>query len=245
MLGAVGDAGDERDGRGVTDESRGAAEARDRLFQAQARALGEATRYRIFRYVVEVREPVGVAAITAHVGINHNSVRQHLAKLCSAGLLVEDVARSGGPGRPALTYRPAPLATALSGAPSPYEALAVMLVEILNGGEPEEVGRAAGRLAVAGAGAGDDALDVIESEMARQGFDPVRQESGTAVELVAARCPFEAAAVLNREVVCQLHRGLTRGMVEALGRDVLHIGLVAGDPRTAGCRVQLERVPSR
>ena len=220
-----------------------AAEDRDRLFQAQARALGEASRYRIFRYVVEAGGPVGVAAITAHVGINHNSVRQHLAKLCSAGLLVEDIARSGGPGRPALTYRPAPLTTALSGAPSPYEALAVLLVEILNGGDPGEVGRAAGRRAVAGAAEGADALDVIETELGRQGFHPVRQESGTAVELVAARCPFETAAVLNAGVVCELHRGMTQGMVEALGRDVLHVGLLPGEPRTAGCRLQLERIP--
>jgi predicted ArsR family transcriptional regulator len=225
------------------DEQPSAEEARDRLLQTQARALGEATRYRIFRYVIEAGEPVGVAAITAHVGINHNSVRQHLAKLCAAGLLVEDIARSGGPGRPALTYRPAPLTTALSGAQSPYEALAVLLVEILNGGEPEEVGRAAGRRAVAGVGAGADALDVIEAEMVRQGFHPVRQDSGATVELVAARCPFVAAAELNADVVCRLHRGMTEGMVEALGRDVLHIGLLASDPRTAGCRVQLERVP--
>lgn len=220
-----------------------AADDRDRLFQAQARALGEATRYRIFRYVVEAGGPVGVAAITAHVGINHNSVRQHLAKLCSAGLLVEDIARSGGPGRPALTYRPAPLTTALSGAPSPYEALAVLLVEILNGGDPGEVGRAAGRRAVAGAGAGTDAVDVIESELSRQGFQPLRRESGTAVELVAERCPFVTAAVLNAGVVCELHRGMTEGMVEALGRDVLHVGLLPSEPRTAGCRLQLERIP--
>ena len=233
------------DDRGGTDESPSAAEARDRRFQAQARALGEATRYRIFRYVVEASGPVGVAAITAHVGINHNSVRQHLAKLCSAGLVVEEIARSGSPGRPALTYRPAPLTTAFSGGPSPYEALAVLLVQIVNGGDPGEVGRAAGRRAVAGIDAGADALDVIESELARQGFHPVRQESGTAVELVAARCPFETAAVLNADVVCELHRGITLGMVEALGRDVLHIGLLPGEPRTAGCRLQLERVPPR
>lgn len=239
----MGDAGAGQDAREVTEESFTAAEARDRRFQAQARALGEATRYRIFRYVVDAGGPVGVAAITAHVGINHNSVRQHLAKLCSAGLLSQDIARSGGPGRPALTYRPAPLTTALSGDPSPYEALAVLLVEILNGGDPGEVGRAAGRRAVAGAGADAGALEVLESELARQGFRPVRHESGTAVELVATRCPFETAAVLNAGVVCGLHRGMTEGMVEALGRDVLHVGLLPGPPRTAGCRLQLERIP--
>lgn len=221
----------------------GDAEEHDRLFQAQARALGEATRYRIFRYVVEAGRAVGVAEITDHVGINHNSVRQHLSKLCAADLLVEELVRSGGRGRPALQYRAAPRTVALSGTPSPYEDLAVLLLEILDGGDPLEVGRAAGRRAVTGAAEESDAVDVLESVMARQGFQPVRDAAGAGVELVAARCPFASAAALNAEVVCQLHLGLSQGMVEALGRDILHIGLVANDPRTAGCRVQLMRQP--
>lgn len=213
----------------------------DRLFQAQARALGEATRYRIFRFVIEAGRPVGVAEITDYVGINHNSVRQHLAKLCGAELLVEELVRSGGRGRPALQYRPSPRTVALSGAPSPYEDLAVLLLEVLDGRDPLEVGRAAGRRAVAGAAVEADAVDVLELAMARQGFQPVREGSGAGVDLVAARCPFATAAALDAEVVCQLHLGLSQGMVEALGRDVLHVGLVPYDPLTAGCRVQLQR----
>lgn len=83
-------------------------EERHRILQRQARALGDPTRYRIFRYVAESPEPVGVAAITAHLGLNHNGIRQHLAKLCNADLLIEEFAPPGGPGRPALQYRLAP-----------------------------------------------------------------------------------------------------------------------------------------
>jgi predicted ArsR family transcriptional regulator len=78
-----------------------------RLLQRQARALGDPTRYRIFRYVAEATEPVSVAEITAHVDLHHNGVRQHLAKLCDAGLLLEETVR-GGPGRPSLRYRLGP-----------------------------------------------------------------------------------------------------------------------------------------
>ena len=77
------------------------------VLQRQARALGDPTRYRIFRYVAEAPEPVGVAQITAHVELHHNGVRQHLAKLCDAGLLLEETVRSG-PGRPSLRYRLGP-----------------------------------------------------------------------------------------------------------------------------------------
>jgi predicted ArsR family transcriptional regulator len=76
-----------------------------RVLQRQARALGEPTRYRIFRYVAEAGRPVSVAEITAHVALHHNGVRQHLAKLCDADLLTEEFTGGGGPGRPALQYR--------------------------------------------------------------------------------------------------------------------------------------------
>src|SRR5438046_3111053 len=96
-----------RIGTGVGPEGNGEVveEDRHRVLQRQARALGDPSRYRIFRYVAEAAKPVGVAAITAHVGLNHNGTRQHLAKLCDAGLLIEEFAAPGGPGRPALQYR--------------------------------------------------------------------------------------------------------------------------------------------
>lgn len=79
-----------------------------RVLQRQARALGDPTRYRIFRYVAEAGAPQGVAAITAQLGLNHNGIRQHLAKLCDAGLLVEEFAAPDGRGRPSLRYRLSP-----------------------------------------------------------------------------------------------------------------------------------------
>jgi predicted ArsR family transcriptional regulator len=100
-------------GEGGVPEGKGAVaeEDRHRVLQRQARALGDPSRYRIFRYVAEALQPVGVAAITAHVGLNHNGTRQHLAKLCDAGLLIEEFAAPVGPGRPALQYRLAPEAS--------------------------------------------------------------------------------------------------------------------------------------
>jgi DNA-binding transcriptional ArsR family regulator len=59
--------------------------------QEQARALGDPTRYAIFRYVADApaASPAGIAELTEHLGLNHNAIRQHLAKLCDAGLVVE------------------------------------------------------------------------------------------------------------------------------------------------------------
>jgi len=59
--------------------------------QEQAR-LGDPTRHRIFRYVADAGRPVGVAELTARFELNHNAIRQHLAKLVDAGLVTEATA---------------------------------------------------------------------------------------------------------------------------------------------------------
>ena len=53
--------------------------------QEQARALGDPTRHGIFRYVADAQRPVDIAELTDYFGVNHNAIRQHLAKLVSAG----------------------------------------------------------------------------------------------------------------------------------------------------------------
>ena len=72
--------------------------------QQQARALGDPTRHEVFRYLVDAARPVDVPELTEHFGLNHNAIRQHLAKLVDADLVVEETAPSTGRGRPRLRY---------------------------------------------------------------------------------------------------------------------------------------------
>ena len=213
-----------------------------RTRQRQARALGDPTRYEIFRLVAE-SGPLGVAPITARLGLNHNAIRQHLTKLCEAGLLVEEVARQGGPGRPPLQYRLAPSVVGSWGTPAPYEDLSLLLLELLDGdASPYEVGFAAGQRAVASASPDAPPIDVIEDDLARRGFEPARRRDGDAVELALRRCPFESAAAANPDVVCELHRGIAQGVIDALGDDVELVGLLVRDPSHRDCRLRV-RVP--
>lgn len=124
--------------------------------QQQARALGDPTRHAIFRYVADAAAPVGIAELTAHFSFNHNAIRQHLAKLAAAQLVVETKVQSGGPGRPRLVYVIDPAAENRWGAIGPYERLSLLLAEIIRTGEtPVEVGRRAGRTAAGAAVAGE------------------------------------------------------------------------------------------
>ena len=216
-------------------------EERQSRAQRQAKALGDPTRHAIFRIVSDSPGPVDVATLTARFELNHNAIRQHLAKLCAAGLVVEEVGPSTGRGRPRLQYRPS-LATGDDwGIPSPYEHLSVMLVEALRSGRsPREVGAEAGRQLAATLPDTDDPVESLEVLAARRGFDPRRVERRESVDLVLQHCPFQVTATTAPDIVCQLHLGLAEGIAEASGGTVEVTELIARDPRRAGCRLKLK-----
>jgi predicted ArsR family transcriptional regulator len=216
------------------------------LIQRQARALGDPTRYQIFRYVAEAKAPVRVSTLVEHFQFNHNAIRQHLAKLTDALLFVEEVAPSSPAGRRPLQYRLAPTAMGSWGAPGPYELLSVLLLRLAGGGTPVEAGAEAGRSLAGAYGPDADPLAALEAEMASRGFEPrwvADPEAGEVVELVLDRCPFLAAASANPEVVCEIHRGLAEGLLEGMKADTHVLKLVAHRPEKAGCRLLIEPVP--
>ena len=207
--------------------------------QQQARALGDPTRHAIFRHIAEADGPVGIAELTARRGLNHNAVRQHVAKLVDAGLVVETTARRAGPGRPRLVYAVDPAAESRWGVSGPYERLSLLLAEIIRSGDaPLEVGRrAAHRHPVSTASAEAAVADVVAA-MAREGFDPEIRQGDGGVEVVLRRCPFASTALVDPGTVCALHLGLAEGLVQ--GGPIAVGELIARDPRSAHCRLLLE-----
>ena len=205
--------------------------------QAQARALGDPTRHRVFAFVAEAPGPVDVAGLTEQFGLDHNAIRQHLAKLVDAHLVVEDTAPSTGRGRPRLVYRLDPTAESRWGVAGPYERLSLWLAEMVRTGDaPVEVGRRVGRRQSPDTEAGGDPLTNLVEEMARHGFDPtVRQRGGTA-DITLRCCPFESTALADPDTVCALHLGIAHGIAERTGG--LRVDeLIPKDPRRAGCRL--------
>ena len=211
--------------------------------QEQARALGDPTRHAVFAYVADAPGPVGVAELTEHVGLNHNAVRQHLAKLVAADLLVETHAPPHGRGRPPLRYEVHPAADGRWTDDGPYERLAAWLAEAVRTGDaPIEVGRREGRRRLAtGPDGGDegDRVGRLTREMGRLGFEPeVTDGDDGARTIILAHCPFAATARLDPGTVCGLHLGMAEGLAEAIGGLEVH-GLELADPDAAGCRLQV------
>lgn len=214
------------------------------MLQLQARALGDPTRHGIFRHLVDAARPVDIAELTETFGFNHNAIRQHLAKLLAAGLVVESKAVRTGPGRPRLVYTVAPAAESRWGTVGPYERLAVLLAEIIRTGDtPVEVGRRAGRQFSVAAGPAEASVTDIAAVMASQGFEPEVRTRGRKVDVVLHSCPFESAVLTDRDTVCDLHLGLAEGLAEGTDQVVMD-ELIAKDPRRAGCRIRMHVDPT-
>lgn len=206
--------------------------------QEQARALGDPTRHDIFRYLVDAAEHVDVAELTAHFELNHNAIRQHLAKLVDTELVIESTGPPTGRGRPRLRYEVNPTTDSRWGATGPYERLSMLLTEIVRTGETAvEVGRRAGARMPQGADFDADPVHAFAEQMARQGFDPTVGRRGDRVAVTLETCPFVSAVLTDRDVVCDLHLGLAQGVAEALGGLTVE-ELVAKDPRRARCRLR-------
>lgn len=219
--------------------------ADDVNIQEQAKALGDPTRHRIFRFIADADRPVDVAELTSHLGLNHNAIRQHLAKLVTAGLITQDTSSSGTPGRPRLIYRINPTAQGRWGLVGPYQHLSRLLVDMIaTGSTAEEAGHRGGRaLSIRPPGTPEDRIAVLQETIARGGFDPRVRPRGDTVEYILANCPFADAAAADPDTVCGLHLGLARGLADQLdGVTVDH--LVRRDPHRAGCRLRFHLSPT-
>jgi predicted ArsR family transcriptional regulator len=209
--------------------------------QIEARALGDPTRHRLFRYIADAPRPVGVRELTDHVQLNHNAVRQHLAVLKDAGLVTEEVEDRDRAGRPRLLYRLHPGVAGSWGTPGPYAWLASLLSDaIRRKQDPRQVGRQDGHRRAAEVAGTGDRVDLLEAEIARRGFRPTRVERGRRVEFVLGCCPFAEVASFDPGTVCQLHLGMAEGLTEGLGGLAVE-RLLPKDPRRAGCRLTLQR----
>ena len=93
-------------------------------------ALGDATRFAIYKHVVGLPDPVSAAEAAAVFGLHRTVARSHLEKLAQADLLVIGTRRNPRGGRPAKVYSPSGARLDIQLPPRRYEALAGMLARL-------------------------------------------------------------------------------------------------------------------
>jgi predicted ArsR family transcriptional regulator len=101
-----------------------------------------------------------------------------------------------------------------------------------------ETGREIGRELAPESGAGA-AEEKMHATLASLGFQPRRAVDGQELTYTLCNCPYRDAVRENQAVVCALHRGLTRGLLDAIAPATKLTGFVPRDPYEAGCLIEL------
>lgn len=175
--------------------------------------------------------PLDAATIAAQVNLHVTTARFHLEQLERAGLIRRRLERAGTRGRPRVLFEESPSARTENAQRELSGALAAALAEDDDGGRERAI-RAGEQwsseytaevAATAERGGQPVGVGPLIRILDRLGFDPQTRPDSRAIDLHS--CPFRDAARQNPSVVCSVHLGLIRGVVEALGQDADESGL--------------------
>jgi predicted ArsR family transcriptional regulator len=162
----------------------------------------------------------------------------------AAGLVRRERARQPR-GRPRDSWSIAPDALPGGEPPDAYRRLARWLAQSISHRparlrEIERTGRGLAReLPLDGTGSGQQ--EAMGRTLTALGFAPQR-ERGDAGRVVfrLGNCPYRDVVRENQAVVCTLHRGLTRGLLDRLEPAARLTNFVPEDPDRAGCLIEVE-----
>ena len=212
-----------------------------RPLQHQAQALGDPSRFAIFEHIAASATPVGVAELTELMGFNH--IRQHLGKLLDADLITESTEKRPTRGRPRLTYQARTDAfDRFQNRPGgSYQRLAAMLLDLATSDDSaHEVGRRSSAcnetpIPLSAESTKDEIVAALANRLELDGFSPSIEGS----TITLGRCPFADLAAVQPDIVCELHRGLIDGCLDAVPGSAAAV-LVPKPPRRAGCTVFID-----
>lgn len=206
-------------------------------------ALAQDTRARLFSLLGELRRPASTEELAATLGLHPNGVRVHLERLRDAGLVTRERERRPR-GRPRDTWAISPDAQPGGDPPSAYRDLGRWLVRALvNGKAPVRNAEATGRQIGRELASGDSEAPLeqrFRSALVALGFQPHGElVSQKRLTYHLGNCPYRDAVAERPQVVCGLHRGITRGLLDAIDPQTKLAGFVPHDPYAAGCLIHL------
>lgn len=196
-----------------------------------AKALGEETRFDIFRRIASSPEPLSVKELVSQLGMHHSAIRIHLNKLQEAGLIhAKKRHMPGVVGRPQLAFLPSAQALSITLPPRNYELLARLAMDLALAREdaesPEDFGvhwgrgymRESGRFAD-GPAPLDEALDALMVELRQLGASSNVSRVDDGYQILETNCVFAELATDHAPLVCSLHQGVMRGMLTEMSAD--------------------------
>ncbi len=205
--------------------------------------LAQPTRARLFKALDDLRRPASTEEMAVRLNLHRNGVRLHLERLREAGLVVRERPRQGR-GRPRDMWSIAAGARPGGEPPSAYTDLGRSLTSVIASSKAglravETTGREIGRSMASDAGPGS-AERTMYAALVSMGFQPQREiDVGGTLTYRLDNCPYRDVARGNQQVVCTLHRGMTRGLLDGIAPATELAGFVPRDPYAAGCLIEL------
>lgn len=165
-----------------------------------------------------------VQFIAEHTGLHANTVRFHLERLEADDLVRRQVGHGSGSGRPPLLYTAAAVPNA-GNEHREFGQLAKVLAQLVATtnrdpvGPSIDAGRAWGLELAAvspAAPSQEEAVSALVEILNQIGFAPEVSHEGEDTVLLQRHCPFLEAAQTHQDVVCSIHLGLMRGLLEGM-----------------------------
>jgi predicted ArsR family transcriptional regulator len=184
--------------------------------------LGE-SRARVLDLLRAAGGPLGVQDVAGRAGLHANTARFHLDGLVDSGLATREPQPRDTPGRPSMVYQ------AIGGngplGQRRYRLLAEMLASMIAGmvSRPQaaaiEAGREWGRYLTEQPPpyqglAAEQAVAKLATALEEIGFAPEVVAENEGYRLRLRQCPFREVAEQHQDVVCAMHLGLLRGVLE-------------------------------
>jgi predicted ArsR family transcriptional regulator len=205
--------------------------------------LAQPTRRRLFAALANLGGSATTDDLAVRLGLHPNGVRTHLSRMHDAGLVTRR--RVPGPrGRPRDRWAIAPTARPGGSAPEAYRLLARWLARSIPPTprrlrDVEASGREVGRELTPPSAASVE--HGIVDALSALGFEPrIERAPGGRLTCVLGNCPYRDSVRENQDVVCTLHRGLTRGLLDRLDPGATLARFVPHDPDRAGCEIGIE-----
>jgi predicted ArsR family transcriptional regulator len=196
------------------------------------------TRARVLALLQGAGTALSAPQVSERLGLHANSVRFHLDALVADGFAVRRPEERSSPGRPKLLYTASPAAPDV--ADRRYGMLAAMLGDLVHEhvAEPAELGERVGRswarrLALQEAPRTDEGghhprhavepeggLATLVATLGAVGFDSRVADDVEGLRVEIRPCPFLEVAAEHPDVVCPLHLGLMRGVLERIGSEL-------------------------
>jgi predicted ArsR family transcriptional regulator len=213
-------------------------------------ALADSTRFSIYQFVSNSKEPVTVQAVAEQFSIHPNVARLHLTKLEDVHLLTSYSDKSGKGGRPSRLYTLSDQVVSLQFPPRDYRLLADIAIEsLLSLGEAGEVAlvkmghrmgtemakRAMAEVPIDMENATlEEKLSHIHRLVVAQGLKPeIEPLPDGSLRFRVYNCTFSETAKRFPSSVCKMHNALLAGIFETYFG---HIELQEDESMLKGCR---------